>query len=64
MLPDDKESIYRLYEMMVKNQQILNKHAVSVGSEKSAELLLDEKNSVLLKGKVKVAHDSSLGFTY
>jgi hypothetical protein len=64
MLPDDKESIYRLYEMMVKNQQILNRHAVSVGSEKSAELLLDEKNSVLLKGKVKVAHDSSLGFTY
>ena len=64
MLPDDKESIYRLYEMMVKNQQILNRQAVSVGSEKSAELLLDEKNSVLLKGKVKVTHDSSLGFTY
>jgi hypothetical protein len=37
MLPDDKESIYRLYEMMVKNQQILNKHAVSISGEKSAE---------------------------
>lgn len=36
MISGDKESIYRIYEMMVKNQQIFNKHAVSVtSSEKS-----------------------------
>lgn len=49
---------------MLKNQQIINNHAVSVSSEKSVQLLLDEKNSVLLKGKLKVNHESSLGFAY
>ncbi len=52
---ENKDSIYRIYEMMVKNQQIFNKHAVNVtgGSDKLVQQqLLNEKNSVLLKGKV------------
>lgn len=52
---ENKDSIYRIYEMMVKNQQIFNKYGVNVnvGSDKLVQQqLLNEKNSALLKGKV------------
>jgi hypothetical protein len=42
----------RLYDIMLRNQEILNKHAVSVSDNQYRQSILDGKNSVLLKTKV------------